>query len=190
MNGRVDSKGKGDSFFLDVVRMIIFFLIIVALSFLVVKYVGQRTQVSGKSMEETLHNGDNLIIDKIAYRFQRPKRFDIIVFPYQFDKNTYYIKRIIGLPGETIQIKGNDIYINSTVLKEHYGKEKMEKNTEGIATVPITLDKDEYFVLGDNRNHSTDSRDSNVGIIHRSSIIGRAWLRLWPLERAGILRHQ
>ena len=106
----------------------------------------------------TLSNNDNLIVDKISYRFKDPQRFDIIVFPFQYDENVYYIKRIIGLPGETVQI-GTDgtIYIDGQVLEEGYGKEVML--SPGRAGEPITLGEDEYFVLGDNRNNSSDSRE-------------------------------
>ena len=88
-----------------------------------ITFVGQRTEVNGSSMEPTLSNNDNLIVDKISYRFKDPQRFDIIVFPFQYDENVYYIKRIIGLPGETVQI-GTDgtIYIDGQVLEEGYGK--------------------------------------------------------------------
>ena len=167
---------------------ILFIVLVVAASYVVVTFVGQRTQVSGESMENTLDNGDQLIVDKITYRFQDPERFDIIVFPFHYKENTYYIKRIIGLPGETVQIADGTIYINGEVLEESYGREVMQD--PGIAAEPITLGEDEYFVLGDNRNQSSDSRDPSVGLIHRDEIIGRAWLRIWPLNSFGILKHQ
>ena len=144
--------------------------------------------MSGSSMESTLSHGDNLIVDKITYRFASPKRYDIIVFPFRYKENTYYIKRIIGLPGETIQIQDGVIYINDEVLTESYGREVMKSS--GLAEEPIVLGEDEYFVLGDNRNDSTDSRDPNVGVIHRDEIIGRAWVRIWPLDQIGVLKHQ
>lgn len=142
-------------------------------------------------MEPTLYNGDNLIVDKISYRFRDPERFDIIVFPFQYKEKTYYIKRIIGLPGETVQIddKGN-IYIDGEVLTEGYGREVIRPEAVGLAREPILLGEDEYFVMGDNRNNSSDSRTEIVGNIKRKDIIGRAWLRLWPFSRFGILRHQ
>ena len=139
-------------------------------------------------MENTLSDGDNLIVDKLTYRFSDPKRFDIIVFPYKYEENTYFIKRIIGLPGETVQIVDGIIYIDGEVLQESYGREVMKNS--GLAADPVTLGEDEYFVLGDNRNDSTDSRDPSVGKIPRDRIIGRAWVRIWPLSKIGILRHQ
>ena len=118
---------------------------------------------------------DQLIVDKMTYRFRDPKRYEIVVFPYQYQENTYYIKRIIGLPGETVQILSGMVYIDGMRLDEHYGNEIMEN--PGIAEEPLTLGEDEYFVLGDNRNNSSDSRASDVGLIHRKDLIGRAWIR-------------
>lgn len=172
----------------EILSFLLYVVVVVGITFLIIHYVGQRTYVSGSSMENTLSDGDNLIVDKITYRFSDPKRYDIIVFPYQYEDNTYFIKRIIGLPGETVQIVDGTIYINGEVLDESYGREVMRNS--GMAADPITLDEDEYFVLGDNRNDSTDSRDPSVGKIKRNQIIGRAWVRIWPLSKIGILRHQ
>ena len=172
----------------ELLSMLIYIGVVLGVTFLITTYVGQRTDVSGDSMENTLDNGDQLIVDKITYRFQDPERFDIIVFPFHYKENTYYIKRIIGLPGETVQIADGTIYINGEVLEESYGREVMQD--PGIAAEPITLGEDEYFVLGDNRNQSSESRDPSVGLIHRDEIIGRAWLRIWPLDSFGILKHQ
>ncbi len=142
-------------------------------------------------MENTLHNGDNLIVDKLSYRFHDPERFDIIVFPFQFQDNTYYIKRIIGLPGETVQIMDDgSIYINGEKLEENYGMEVIKPETIGRAAEPIELGDDEYFVMGDNRNNSSDSRTDMVGNITRENIIGKAWLRIWPVSDFGVLQHQ
>ena len=143
------------------------------------------------SMEPMLSNGDNLIVDKISYRFRDPQRYDIIVFPFKYQENTFYIKRIIGLPGETVQIdEQGTIYINGEVLPENYGREIIRAETVGIAANPIVLGEDEYFVMGDNRNSSMDSRTEIVGNIKREDIIGRAWIRIWPLNKLGILKHQ
>ena len=172
----------------ELLGILIYIGIVLAVTFLIITFVGQRTHVSGESMENTLDDGDQLIVDKITYRFQDPERFDIIVFPFHYKENTYYIKRIIGLPGETVQIADGAIYIDGEVLQESYGREVMQD--PGIAAEPITLGEDEYFVLGDNRNQSSDSRDPSVGLIHRDEIIGRAWLRIWPLDSFGILKHQ
>lgn len=168
-----------------------YLLMVLLVTYLLVTYVGQRTEVDGASMENTLYHGDNLIVDKISYRFSDPERFDIIVFPFQYEANTFYIKRIIGLPGETVRIdeQGN-IYINDVLLDEAYGKEIIKPENVGMASEPIVLGEDEYFVMGDNRNNSMDSRTNVVGNVSRDEIIGKAFIRIWPLESFGILKHQ
>lgn len=174
----------------EMISTLLYLLAVLCLTWLVITFVGQRTEVEGASMEATLYDGDNLIVDKITYRFKDPQRFDIIVFPFQYKENTYYIKRIIGLPGETVQIDGQgNIYINGEILSESYGREVIQPENIGIAAEPITLGEDEYFVMGDNRNNSSDSRTEIVGNIHRDDIIGRAWLRIWPLSEFGLLKH-
>lgn len=172
----------------ELLGWIVYIAVIIGLTWLIITFVGQRTRVSGHSMEATLHDGDNLIVDKLSYRFRDPKRFEIIVFPYRHKENTYYIKRIIGLPGETVQVKDGYVYIDREKLDENYGLEVMED--AGIAAEPIELGEDEYFVLGDNRNHSSDSRDPSVGILHIDELIGRAWIRIWPLDSIGVIPHE
>ena len=167
---------------------LLYIVLIIAFTWFVVTFVGQRTEFSGSSMETTLSDKDQLIVDKMTYRFRDPKRYDIVVFPYQYQDNTYYIKRIIGLPGETVQILSGMVYIDGMRLDEHYGNEMMEN--PGIAEEPLTLDENEYFVLGDNRNNSSDSRASDVGLIHRKDLIGRAWIRVWPLSQIGVIHHE
>lgn len=168
---------------------ILYILIIVGLTYLIITFVGQRTRVSGSSMETTLSDGDNLIVDKLSYRFQEPKRYDIIVFPYQHEENTFYIKRIIGLPGETVQVVDGYTYVNGEILSSDvYGAEVMD--SPGIAVQPIELGEDEYFVLGDNRNHSSDSREASVGVLKREHLIGKAWVRIYPFDSVGVIRHE
>lgn len=175
----------------ELLNTAIYLLCVLGAVWLVITFVGQRTEVEGASMENTLHNGDNLIVDKLSYRFHDPERFDIIVFPFQFQDNTYYIKRIIGLPGETVQIMDDgSIYINGEKLEENYGMEIIKPETIGRAAEPIELGDDEYFVMGDNRNNSSDSRTDMVGNITRENIIGKAWLRIWPVSDFGVLQHQ
>ena len=175
----------------EMISTLLYLLGVLCLTWLVITFVGQRTEVDGSSMEPTLTNGDNLIVDKLSYRFRDPERFDIIVFPYKHKPKTYYIKRIIGLPGETVQIdeQGN-IYINGEILSESYGREIIRPENVGLAAEPIELGEDEYFVMGDNRNNSTDSRFAQVGNIKREDIIGRAWVRIWPFSSFGMLKHQ
>ena len=173
----------------EILSTSLYLLVVLALTFLIVTYVGQRTKVIGSSMEPMLEDGDNLIVDKISYRFEEPRRFDIIVFPFRYEEKTYYIKRIIGLPGETVYIdESGAVYINGEVLKESYGKETIID--PGRAFESVILGEDEYFVMGDNRNNSSDSRDPVVGNIHRDEFIGKAWMRIWPLDKLGMIKHQ
>ncbi len=173
----------------DLLSTSVYLLVVLAMTFLVVTYVGQRTRVIGSSMEPTLSDGDNLIVDKISYRFHEPERFDIIVFPFRYAEKTYYIKRIIGLPGETVYInEEGTIFIDGKELKESYGKEVIKD--PGRAYETITLGADEYFVLGDNRNNSSDSRDPVVGNIRREDFIGKAWMRIYPFSKMGMIKHQ
>lgn len=172
----------------EILSWVFYIAFVLVLTWVIITFVGQRTRVDGRSMMNTLHDGDNLIVEKLSYRFSDPKRFDIIVFP-PTGKKEYYIKRIIGLPGETVQIDENgNIYINGELLEENYGAETIQN--PGRAINPITLGEDEYFVMGDNRNNSKDSRSEEVGNVKRSQIIGRAWLRIWPLNKFGLLKHQ
>lgn len=171
--------------FKEVAGMILYILFVVAVVWVIITFVGQRTEVSGNSMNDTLQNGDNLWIDKLTYHFKSPERFDIVVFPYQ-DSSVYYIKRIIGLPGEKIRIDEDGvIYINGTPLEEEYGKETIVPSMIGRASRDIILGEDEYFVMGDNRNDSKDSRFEEVGNIHKDELEGRAVFRIWPLSKFG-----
>lgn len=182
-------EGTGKRIGKEILSFVLYFVIVIAAMLLIIHYVGQRTEVSGSSMENTLSDGDNLIVDKISYRFHDPERYDIIIFPYKYEEDTYYIKRIIGLPGEHVRIDDSgNIYINGKVLKESYGREVIQD--PGIARDEITLGEGEYFVLGDNRNNSSDSRDPSVGIIQKKDIIGRAWLQIYPFDEFGFIRHQ
>ena len=189
MARRTREETKERSIFRELGGWLLYILIIIGLTYLIITFVGQRTRVSGSSMETTLSNGDNLIVDKLTYHFKEPKRYDIIVFPYKYEENTYYIKRIIGLPGETVQVIDGYTYINGEQLAgDIYGAEVME--SAGIAAEPITLGEDEYFVLGANRNHSSDSRDPSVGILKRKDLMGRAWIRIYPFDKMGVIKHE
>lgn len=163
----------------DIISLGLYIVVIILLCWLILKYVGQRTEVDGESMSNTLHTEDSLWIDKISYRFNDPERFDIVVFPYDEDSDTFYIKRIIGLPGETVYIDEEGlVYINNELLEEDvYGREPIEPSKRGVAAEPVTLGEDEYFVMGDNRNNSRDSRLMDVGNIHKSEFIGKAVFR-------------
>lgn len=176
----------------NVVKEIIGFVIYVAFLLLavwfIITFVGQRTVVDGESMYDTLYDGDNLWINKFIYRFKDPERFDIVVFPMfeGTDEETYYIKRIIGLPGEKVRIDDDGvIYINDIPLEEDYGYETIEPEMIGRAGENVVLGEDEYFVMGDNRNASEDSRFELVGNLPGERLMGKAVLRMWPLLRFG-----
>lgn len=154
----------------------------------VTTYVAHQTTVEGESMEPTLTDGDSVIIQRLSYYFVDPKRYDVVVFPVSYDdgtaKKTYYIKRVIGLPGETVQIIDGSVYINNEKLDDDvYGAAAI--NEAGIAENPLVLGENQYFVMGDNRNMSTDSRNSYVGLVNKNDIIGEAWLCTWPLNHFG-----
>ncbi len=178
------------SFFRQIVETVLYFIIILVTVLFVQKFIIQPVEVNGSSMETTLSNQDHLLLEKVSYLFSKPKRYDVIVFhPYDYDKETCYIKRIIGLPGETVQIIDSMIYIDGEPLSENYGKENVIVDA-GMANDPIKLSEDEYFVLGDNRNNSKDSRNESVGLVTKDSILGRAWCRIWPLTDFEFIRHE
>lgn len=169
----------------ELLSLIIYIGIVVLICYFILNFVGCRSKVDGSSMNPTLEDGDNLWVDKLSYTFGDPKRFDVVIFNY--DENTTYVKRIIGLPGETVRIDQNgNIYINGKLLKENYGKETMINN--GRAGSEVYLGADEYFVLGDNRNNSIDSRWSDVGNVSREDIVGKVVLRIYPFKSFGLIK--
>ncbi len=150
--------------------------VVIGLAYFVVNLTIERTTMLGVSMNPTLADQDKIIVNKFAYRFSKPERFDVIVFKQSGREHNYYnIKRIIGLPGETIYIADGNVYVNGDLLKEPMIIEAIINS--GLAAEEITLDKNEYFVLGDNRNNSEDSRFANIGNILSDEIIGKAWIR-------------
>lgn len=182
-------------------KWIVDITMVVCLSFILATYMLGKTTVVGHSMEPTLENDDSLLVDKVSYCFRQPERYDVIVFePTIANVSKYYVKRIVGLPGETIQIIDGVVYINgeplendviySFGLKDEDGKpvEPEKIYNAGLAEKPITLGYDEYFVLGDNRNNSEDSRFSNVGNVKYSAIIGRIWAVSSPFGRMGLVK--
>ena len=171
----------------EAIDFILYLAVVAGICYVIVTFVGQRTVVSGTSMIPTLQDGDNLFTDNISYRFLYPERYDIIVLRVE-SQHENFIKRVIGLPGETVQIVGGRVYINGELLESDvYGNELMI--SAGRASQPITLGENEYFVLGDNRNGSADSRLEEVGNVDKSRIIGRAFVRIWPLSQFGLLKH-
>ena len=159
-----------------VFEIILYFALVACITFLIIHFVGQRTVVNGVSMQPTLSDGDNLIVDKLSYRFHDPDRFDIIVFPQEDGR--YFIKRIIGLPGEKVQIKDGKVYINDSEipLDDSFVPEK-PRGSFGPYEVP----ENSYFVLGDNRNHSKDSRCwKSTSFVTFDEIVEKAVIRYYP----------
>ena len=156
-------------------------------AFVFVWYFGQRISNVGDSMEPVLKNGNVVLVNRIVYDAKNPKRGEIIAFKPNGNENShYYIKRIIGLPGETVQIQEGNILVNGKKLEEKYKTTQIQD--AGIAGDPVELKKDEYFVLGDNRMSSEDSRNANVGIVKRSYIEGRIWFIVGPMKEFGFLK--
>ena len=185
----------------ELIKIVLYIIGIIGIVFLIHTFIGSRSEVVGHSMEDTLHDGESVWLDKLSYRLHEPERYDIVVFPVE-DSETYFIKRIIGLPGETVYIDGNgDIYIGTSEtlyedtdgilhkeaekLSEDYGKSTIQESMRGIAARPVTLGENEYFVMGDNRNNSKDSRSEEIGPITGDRIQGKAVFRLWPWKRFG-----
>ncbi len=169
--------------FLEAFQIFIFALAIV----IPIRYfLFQPFFVSGASMEPNFESGEYLLIDEISYRFREPQRGEVIVFKYPNDPSTLFIKRIIGLPGETVEIRDGKVIIynlqlpEGKILEEPYIKEETQGN------IKISLKKNEYFVLGDNRSHSSDSR--SWGPVSRENIIGRAWVSVLPSKGIEILK--
>ena len=153
-------------------------------AFVAVWYFGQRVSTVGDSMKPILENGDVVLVNRIVYNATTPKRGDIIVFRPKGNENShYYIKRIIGLPGETVEIIENRIYINGEKIEEDYKTSDIDD--VGIVSEPMTLGSDEYFVLGDDRENSEDSRNADVGNVKRSHIYGKAWFVISPWKNFG-----
>ena len=170
-----------------VIGFILSVVIALSVSFLLNRYVIQPIVVDGISMEPVLEDGERLLMDKITYQFKDPRRYDVVVFP--FEEDVYYIKRIIGMPGEIVQIKEEMVYINGKPLvDDDYGMEPIF--SMGNADEVIILGDDEYFLLGDNRNNSLDSRYTVVGNIKREQILGRAFMRYYPFSKLGLLKKE
>jgi len=148
-------------------------------------FIAQPQRLVSVSMQPSFFENDRLIVEKLSYRFGQPKRGDVIVFKYPENQDITLIKRIIGLPGETLTIKENAIFINDQLLEEPYIKEQNSTfgNVEIKENTPFTINPNEYIVMGDNRLESGDSRQ--WGTISRDLIIGRAMFRFWPLDNAG-----
>lgn len=171
----------------EIFSWIIEIAIVLMMAFVLVYFIGMRTSVVGQSMSETLENGDQILVNRFMYKVIGPKANDVIVFlPNGNEKSHYYVKRVIGVPGDTVQIKDGRIYVNRTEFTEKVDVASIED--AGLAADAVTLGDDEYFVLGDNRNNSEDSRYANIGNIKREYIIGKAWFVISTGDRFGFIK--
>jgi signal peptidase I len=144
-------------------------------------FVGQATRVDGQSMEPNLHTDQRLVVEKVSYRFHGPRRFDIVVLKLPDQGEELLIKRVVGLPGETVEIRDGRVYINSEALDEPFtAEETRSRRYEKITVPPLHV-----FVMGDNRNRSNDSR--SFGPVPIDDIVGRAWLSYWPPDDLGLV---
>lgn len=154
-------------------------VVAIVLAYIITNVVLERSAVLGDSMSPTLNDKESIVINRMIYKFSDPERGDVIVIKQNSREHDFYdVKRVIGLPGDNIQIKDGEVYVNGELYKEIVNCEKML--IAGLAKENIQLEENEYFVLGDNRNNSEDSRFANIGMIIRENIIGKAWLRLSP----------
>ncbi len=177
-----EEEGKRNFYRHELLPVIMCILFAFLAAKLISTYVIQVTIVHGDSMESTVSNKDKLAVSKVNYCFVAPKRFDIIVFSK--DKEENFIKRIIGLPGEKVEIRKGVIYINGKELVEEFGLEPISPESESLE---IQLKKGEYFVLGDNRKVSLDSRYAAIGPVRRKEIVGKVLFRLYPVDKKHII---
>ena len=156
-------------------------LIVVFAAYAITHYGMETFTVSGQYMSPTLENGDKILVNKLSYRIYSIKRNDVVIVQQSGSEHNYYtVERVIGLPGEEVQIREGRVYINGKKLKEPYNFPKMENG--GLAMEPVILEEEEYFVLCDNRNNGEDSRNANVGNIAKEDIVGKAWVRMNTIE--------
>lgn len=171
-------------------KVVLFILGITVSLLIFVTFIRIPTLVVGNSMYPALNENDILLIEPINKNYELIERFDIIMFPYKYNNKTNVIKRVIGMPGDKIEIKDNVIYINDEKLNEYYGYYDTPAEGDYSNLSPVILSFDEYFVIGDNRNVSEDSRNEEIGVIKRDTIIGIAVFRVWPFNSIGSLENQ
>ena len=174
-------KPKWKKYVKALVLWIVEIALVILAAYMIIEYAVEKTTMMGVSMNTTLNDGEKIIINKLAYLKDEPERFDVIVFSQSKSGHGYYnIKRVIGLPGETVEIINGAVYINEEKLREVIDVEAMR--VAGLAEEAVVLGENEFFVLGDNRNYSEDSRFANIGIVVKNDIIGKAWMRLEPFS--------
>ncbi len=171
----------------EIAVWIVEILLTIAAAIIMVSFFGFRVSVIGPSMSPTLESGEKVLVNRFVYKLFDPKQNDLIVFqPNGNEKSHYYVKRVIALPGDTVQIKDGKVYVNGELLAESVETEKIENAM--MAENEIVVGEDEYFVLGDDRNNSEDSRYASIGNVKKDHITGEAWMVVYPLDRIRLLK--
>lgn len=184
----LDERRFSKQFVLKVLITMVEAVIVVFLAFAITRYGLEKMTVSGEYMSPTLKSGDCVLINKLSYRFHKIHRNDVVVVRQNGSEHSYFtLQRVIGLPGERVQIQEGQVYIDGKKLKEKLDFPLMDNG--GLAEDAFTLDKGQYFVLGDNRNECEDSRNATVGNISRQSIIGKAWIRMNSFTFVGMINN-
>ncbi len=185
--GKRREKKVNLSLFQEILIWILEIGITIMIAFVFTYFFGVRSRVIGPSMSPRLEDGDEVLINRFTYKFISPEPGDVIAFLPNGNTNThYYIKRVIAGPGDEVQIRDGVIYVNGGIYQEE--TEVSGTEDAGIAAEPVTLGEDEYFVLGDNRNNSEDSRFANIGNVKEDYIIGRVWFIISPGEKIGLIK--
>jgi signal peptidase I len=173
--------------FKEILSWIVELAIVIVMAYVLVSSFGCRTSVVGQAMESQLQSNDQILVNKFVYMLSKPKTGDVVVFlPNGNEKSHYYVRRVIGTPGDTVQIINGAVYVNGAIYNEEIDVAAIED--AGLAADELTLGKDEYFVLGDNRNNSEDSRYANIGMVKKDYMLGKAWFYFSSIGHMGFIR--
>jgi signal peptidase I len=173
--------------FKEILSWIVELAIVIVMAYVLVSSFGCRTSVVGQAMESQLQSNDQILVNKFVYMLTKPKTGDVVVFlPNGNEKSHYYVRRVIGTPGDTVQIINGAVYVNGTIYNEDIDVAAIED--AGLAAEELTLGSDEYFVLGDNRNNSEDSRYANIGMVKKEYMLGKAWFYFSSIGHMGFVR--
>ena len=184
----LEERRFSKQFILKLLITLVEAVIVVFLAFAITRYGLEKMTVSGEYMSPTLKSGDCVLVNKLSYRLHKIHRNDVVVVKQTGSEHSYFtLERVIGLPGEKVQIQEGQVYINGKKLKEKLDFPLMDNG--GLAEDAFTLEKGQYFVLGDNRNECEDSRNATVGNISRKSIVGKAWIRMNSFTFVGMINN-
>ena len=169
-----------------VFHWLLFIAVLLLMLSVLIHMIRQKIRVEDYSMYPVLEEGDQVVVDRISYRFRKPSRNEIVIFTSQYSNGSRFMRRIIALPGETVQILNGKIYVNQELQEQEENNELISR--PGLAARPVTLGENEYFVLSENREDSSDSREPAIGNVRLETIEGRVLLRIWPLTRIGVVK--